>query len=281
MAGPLSAVDHVMIGAPTLDALHKIWRGLGFTLTPRAVHGGGATANHCVMFRESYIELIAPTGAAASPLADVLAARGPGGLGIAFAAPDAEATADALRDAGVATQDPVALSRPLELDGRTETVSFRNVLFEGGLSGVLAFACHHETPHLTRARAEWQLHANGATALSEIVIGAEHPAEFRPALERLFGIDHVAEGPHGLSVVLDGIALAVTNPVGLAQRFGAKAVAGLAPLPGLAALAIVINEADAAGAMLDMARIPYADSHHGLVVAAKDAGGVIVELAED
>ena len=281
MAGPLSAVDHVMIGATALDALHKIWRGLGFTLTPRAVHGGGATANHCVMFRESYIELIAPTGAAASPLADVLAARGPGGLGIAFAAPDAEATADALRDAGVATQDPVALSRPLELDGRTETVSFRNVLFEGGLSGVLAFACHHETPHLSRARAEWQLHANGATALSEIVIGAEHPAEFRPALERLFGIDHVAEGPHGLSVVLDGIALAVTNPVGLAQRFGAKAVAGLAPLPGLAALAIVVNEADAAGAMLDMARIPYADSHHGLVVAAKDAGGVIVELAED
>lgn len=42
-----------------------------------------------------------------------------------------------------------------------------------------------------------------------------------------------------------------------------------------------MNEADAAGAMLDMARIPYADGHHGLVVGAKDAGGVIVELVED
>ena len=62
---------------------------------------------------------------------------------------------------------------------------------------------------------------------------------------------------------------------------GTKALDGLSPLPGIAALSIVVNEADAAGAMLDMARIPYADGHHGLVVGAKDAGGVIVELVED
>lgn len=281
MTGPLCAIDHVMLAAGDLDAAQKLWRALGFTPTPRAVHGGGATANHCLMFRDTYIELIAPTGASGSPLAEGLAARGPGGMGIAFTAPDADATAAALRDADIATQDPVALSRPLELDGRTETVSFRNVMFEGGLPGVFAFACHHATPQLTRARAEWQLHANGATGLSEVVIGAAHPADFRPALERLFGIDHVADGPHGLSVVLDGVALAVTSPVGLAQRFGTKALDGLSPLPGIAALSIVVNEADAAGAMLDMARIPYADGHHGLVVGAKDAGGVIVELVED
>ena len=281
MTAPLSAVDHVMIGAPDLDAAAKLWRSFGFTLTPRAVHGGGATANNCIMFADSYIELIAPTGEGASPLASALNGRVPGGIGIAFASRDAAATATALRDAGIPTQDPLALSRPLELDGATETVRFENVLFDGGLPGIITFACHHLTPALTRARHEWQLHANGATGLAELVIGADNPAAYRPALERLFGFDHVADAPHGLSVILDGIGLAVMTPVGLAARFGGKATEGLAPLPCLAALSVGVNEPDAAGAMLDMGRVPYADHHHGLVVAAKHAGGVIVEFAEN
>ncbi|BCW88761.1 hypothetical protein sos41_19030 [Alphaproteobacteria bacterium SO-S41] len=281
MTGPLSALDHVMVSATDLDAAAKLWKSFGFTLTPRAVHGGGATANNCIMFPDTYVELIAPAGAGTSPLAAGIAARPPGGLGIAFASNDAAATAAALREAGIPTQDPLALSRPLDLDGKVETVSFENVLFESGLDGVIAFACQHLTPRLTRARHEWQLHANGATGLAEIVIGADHPATYRAALERLFGFDHVADAPHGLSVILDGIGLAVMTPVGLAARFGAKAVVGLAPLPGLAALSIAVNEPDAAGAMLDMGRTPYADHHHGLVVAAKHAGGVIVEFAEN
>ena len=149
------------------------------------------------------------------------------------------------------------------------------------MPGVFVFACHHVTPRLTRARNDWQLHANTSTALAEIVIGADDPAAYRPALERLFGFDHVADAPHGVSVILGNSALAVMNSVGLTQRFGRKALEGLPPAPGIAALSFLVNEADAAGAMLDMARIPYADGHHGLTIAAAHAGGVIVELAED
>ncbi len=117
--------------------------------------------------------------------------------------------------------------------------------------------------------------------MSELVIGADDPSAFRPALEQLFGADHVADAPHGLSVILDGIALAVTNPVGLAHRFGPKAPEGLAPLPGLAAIVFGVNEPDAAGAMMDMGRVPYADHHHGLVVAARNAGGLIIAFEEN
>jgi catechol 2,3-dioxygenase-like lactoylglutathione lyase family enzyme len=281
MNAPLFAVDHTLVAVPDLDAASKFWRSLGFTLTPRAMHGGGATANHCIMFPDTYVELIAATGTGASPLASALGTRPPGGLGIAFASADAAATAAALKAAGIPTQAPVALSRPLELDGETHTVSFENVLFQADLPGLIAFACHHVTPHLTRARHEWQLHANGTTAIAELVIGAEDPAVFRPALEQLFGSAHVADAPHGLSVVLEGIALGVMNPVGLAHRFGPKAVDGLAPLPGLAATVFAVNEPDAAGAMMDMGRVPYADHHHGLVVAAKHAGGMIVAFEEN
>lgn len=279
MTAPLSAVDHTLVAVPDLEAAAKLWRSFGFTLTPRAVHGGGATANHCIMFRDTYVELIAATGA--SPFASLISSRPPGGLGIAFATKNAAATAKSLRDAGIPTQDPLPLERPLELDGVTETVRFENVLFEANLPGLIVFACHHLTPALTRARHEWQLHANGATGIMELVIGADDPSVFRPALEQLFGRDRVADAPHGLSVILDGIALAVTTPTGLAHRFGPKAVEGLAPLPGLAATVFGVNEPDAAGAMMDMGRVPYADHHYGLVVAAKHAGGMIVAFEEN
>ena len=307
MTSSIDTIDHALVGTHDLSASAAFWRSLGFTLTPRAVHGGGATANHCLMFRDTYVELIAATGAGESGLAAGIAARPPGGLGLAFASRDADAAVLTLPESiawllnirggdvghvplphsfavlhkNAAVDLFLDLDRPLDLDGQVETVRFRNVLFNADLPGLFAFACHHVTPGLTRARHEWQLHANGATGVMEYVIGANDPAAWRPALERLFGFARVADAPHGLSVVLDGTALAVMTPVGLAQRFGPKATDGLAPLPGLAALVFGVNEPDAAGAMMDMGRVPHADHHHGLVVAAKHAGGLIIAFEEN
>jgi hypothetical protein len=278
---PFDRLDHAIVAARDLDALAKMWKAFGFTLTPRGLHSGGATANHCIMFRDSYLELLAPTGEGTSALAEGVMAQPDGGLGMAFQTDDAAATSQALRDAGIGTQGPARLTRPLVLDGETHEVAFDNVMFEPVLSGVLAFACRHLTPDLTRARHEWQLHANGATGIAELVIGADNPEDYREPLEALFGADHVASGPHGIAVVLDHFGLAVMTHPGLKARFGFKSVDGLPPLPILAAVSIAVNEPDAAGAMLDMGRVPYADNHTGLVVAAKNAGGIIVEFAEN
>ncbi|MCC6918382.1 MAG: VOC family protein [Alphaproteobacteria bacterium] len=281
MTAPLSALDHIVVGARDLDAAHKTWRGLGFTLTPRGAHDGGATANHCLMFGESYLELLAPTGAGTSALASAVGARGDGGLGLAFKSDDATATAHALRDAGVTAHDPVALSRPLQLDGTTHRVAFENVMFEGNLPGLFTFACRHATPELTRARHEWQLHANTATGIEEIVLRAADPAIYRKPLEALFGFARVADGPHGINVVLENLGLAVMTDVGLRERFGTKALTGLPAAPIIAAVSFRVSEADAAGAMLDMGRVSYDDHHSGLVVPAAVAGGVIVEFTDD
>lgn len=278
---PFSALDHLIVGAHNLARAAKSWKGLGFTLTPLGAHDGGATANHCIMFPDSYLELLAPTGDATSALASAVASRGEGGLGLAFKSADAAATAQALRDAGIAAHDPVALSRPLELDGETHRVAFENVMFEAGLPGLFAFACHHVTPELTRARHQWQLHANTATAIAEIAILASEPEAFRKPLQALLGFDRVADGPHGVNAVLENMGLAVMTSVGLAQRFGTKATDGLPAAPSIAAVSFRVNEADATGAMLDMGRTPYADHHTGLVVPAKAAGGIIVEFTDD
>lgn len=281
MTAPLSAFDHVIVGAMHLDAAAKLWKGFGFTLTPRGIHDGGGTANNCIMFRDSYLELLAPTHEAESGLANAVKARGDGGLGLAFAAPDPDATARALRAAGLDAHDPVDLSRPLVLDGETHRVAFRNVMFEANLPDIFAFACHHATPELTRARHEWMLHANTATGINEIVIVAAEPETFREPLRALFGFDRVADGPHGVNAVLKNTGLAVMTPVGLAQRFGPKAGAGLPQGNTVAAISFRVNETDAAGAMLDMGGVTFTDHHTGLVVPADKAGGVIVEFAED
>lgn len=281
MTAPLSALDHLIVGARDLAASAKLWKSFGFTLTPRGDHDGGATANHCLMFRDTYLELLAPTGNGTSALASTVQAHGDGGLGLAFAAEDAAATTAALRAAGIASRDPVALSRPLTLDGKTERVAFENVMFEAGLPGVFAFACHHVTPQLTRARHEWQLHANTATGIGEIVLLAETPATYRKPLEALFGFDRVADGAHGVNAMLANLGLAVMTRVGLAERFGPKALEGVPAAPSIAAVSFRVNETDAAGAMLDMGRTPYADHHTGLVIPAAKAGGIIVEFTEN
>jgi hypothetical protein len=278
---PLDAIDHLVIGAHDLEKAGKAWKSLGFTLAPRGAHDGGATANYCIMFPDSYVELLAPTGDATSALASAVSSRGEGGLGIAFKSGDAAATAHTLRKAGLTAHDPVTLSRPLELDGETHRVTFENVMFEASLPGLFAFACHHVTPQLTRARHGWQLHANTAIGVSEIVILAAEPESFRKPLQALFGFGRVADGPHGVNAVLENMGLAVMTQVGLAQRFGTRALEGLPTAPTLAALSIRVNEADAAGAMLDMGRTPYADHHTGLVVPARAAGGIIVEFTDD
>jgi hypothetical protein len=68
----------------------------------------------------------------------------------------------------------VSLERPLDLDGTRDMVRFRNVMMpDSGLEPILQFVCSHLTPALTRARHEWQLHANGVTGVNDpTVVGA-------------------------------------------------------------------------------------------------------------
>ncbi len=57
-------LDHVGVGARSLDGLAAAYARLGFTLTPMARHRGKATANRCIMLARGYLELIAPVDAA-------------------------------------------------------------------------------------------------------------------------------------------------------------------------------------------------------------------------
>lgn len=283
MTGLLTAIDHLVLGVGDLAGAEKIFSRLGFRMGPAGIHTGRGTRNRCIMFRRTYFELLAVDDAApaASWLSDLIAARGDGGLALAYAGTDAAATAAALRAAGIDARDPEALARPLPLDGETKTVRFENVTLAGlGDGAVPQFVCVHKTPELTRARHEWQLHANGADDLHEIVIEAADPHAFRDGAARMFGEEAIREHPHGFVARLAPASLAYLTPVGVRERFGTPAREGLPRDPAIAAMSIAVKEVDAAGAILDAAGIDFRETPHGLVLPASAACGIILECVD-
>ncbi len=266
---PLSRLDHVIIAVRNLDQAATTYRRLGFTLTPRGLHESKGTGNHCIMFKDSYIELLGivdETGAKGR-LAERVNAQGEGGLGIAYGADDADATVTALRAAGIAAEDPNDLSRPLDLDGKREMVKFRNVMMPDlGLPNVMQFVCTHLTPELTRARHEWQLHPNGATSISEVIVAAADVDKQTVEAKAL-------TGGH-----LNNASIAILPRGQIESRLGA-ALSG-APQNGIVALSIQVNEPDAASAMLQMAKIPHTETRTSVIVPATATHGVAIEFVE-
>jgi catechol 2,3-dioxygenase-like lactoylglutathione lyase family enzyme len=264
---PITRLDHIVIAVKNLDAAAATYKKLGFTLTPRGLHEGKGTGNHCIMFASTYIELLGiveETGAKGR-LAERVNARGEGAMGIAYGADDADQTYAALRAAGIEAEPPNDLSRPLDLDGKRDMVRFRNIMLPKlALPETIQFVCTHVTPELTRARREWQLHPNGATGVAEIIITATDVAAARAQLA---------------PAALNNAAITVVTRTEAEQRFTAKALAA-APTTGIVALTIRVNEPDAAAAMLDMAKLPHRETSNSVIVPASAAHGVVIEFAE-
>lgn len=263
---PLTRLDHVVIAVKNLDTAAATYRKLGFTLTPRGLHEGKGTGNHCIMFPNTYVELlgIVDESGAQGRLAERVSKRGEGAIAIAYGADDADKTYAALREADIDAEPPNDLSRPLDLDGKREMVRFRNIMLPKlALPETMQFVCTHATPHLTRARHEWQLHPNGATGVTEVIIAA---ADVDAARDQL------------ASPALANAAITVVTPADAERRFG-KSLQG-APQHGIVALTIRVNEPDAAGAMLSMAKVPHHETKHSIVVPASEAHGIVIEFAE-
>ncbi len=270
---PLSRLDHVVIAVRNLDAAAKTYRGFGFNLTPRGLHEGKGTGNHCIMFGKTYIELlgVVDSSGAEGSLAQRVKARGEGGIAIAYGADDAGKACAALRAAGIDAEDPNDLSRPLDLDGKRDMVRFRNVNMPGlKLPETMQFVCTHATPELTRARREWQLHPSGATGLAKIIVAHDNPQDAAAEFKALFGT----------TGALDNATIATQTRAQIEKELGADALKG-APAHGIVGLRIRVNEIDAVAAMLDMGRIPHREATHRLIVPANAAHGVYLEFAED
>lgn len=283
---PITRLDHVVVAVANLDTAAAAYRKLGFTLTPRGLHEGKGTGNNCIMFADSYIELLGVVDQAGAEgrLAERVRARGEGGMALAYGADDADRTHAALRAAGVEAEPPNDLARPLELDGKREMVRFRNIMLPGlKLPETMQFVCTHLTPELTRARHEWQLHPSGATGIAAVIVAHARPHDENAAFAALFGEERLAVQlgiPGETHAGLDNTRIDVKPRAAVAALLGEAALDG-APQTGIVALKIRVNELDAVAAMLDMGRTPHRETKAGVIVPAKAAHGLALLFAED
>lgn len=274
MTSRITGLDHVIIAVADLDRAAATFRALGFTLASRGEHAEWGTANHCVMFGDDYLEILAAVGdgGPADRLRAHLAAKGEGLMGLVWGSEDA--AADCAR---LGLEPPGDLSRSIEGD---------MARFKAGIMppettpGIASFLCQHLTPEKLR-RPGWTTHANGATGVISVTALMAEPLELMPAWDRLIGPAAATATDELVTVHTRHGLVFLCRPDDLGQLHPEAEDEDFAAAPALAALTLRIRDAEAAASALKAAGIPFDRDRQGkVVIYPEDACGVLIELQE-
>lgn len=283
--GPISGLDHVLVGVRDLDAARRVWRDLGFTLTPRGRHIQWGTANYCIMFPEDYIELlgIRDPDLFSNHLDRFLEER-EGLMGLALATQEARSGARALRQAGIEVEGPKDLRRILELEsGDLEPAFSLLYLKPEDCAGLSTFICQHLTREMVWQK-PWLSHANGAVGLNAVTAVCNNPQVAKACLEKLPG-SRAGKGPGCVAFEKFEVRFRTVSQAA-AESVGAKACGqGLANYrkPWLSALHLNVTD-------LAQTRRYFAEANLGEAMTEPSAGilrlpaawanGVALEFSE-
>ena len=259
---PSRGVDHVVIAVRDLDQAEAQYRRLGFALTPRGHHVKLGSYNHCAMFGEDYLELLAQGTQTRPALERFLRAR-EGILGIALRTGDARQTFAEMRRQSAAIGEPVDFGRPVDTPGGKREARFTTTEFDNGTTaGLRVFFCEHKTPELVWLP-QFQAQPNGVTGLAGLVV-IDAGARLKSVLGRALG---------GASAAIEYL-----TPAAAAERFAGDPVLAVAP-PSVSAIRLRVSDPEATARFLDGAGIPVRRLQGGgLQVSSHDASGAILEF---
>ncbi|MCK5090130.1 MAG: VOC family protein [Hyphomicrobiaceae bacterium] len=218
----MSAIlDHIVINARfEMDRVQDLFTGLGFTLTPRGHHTMGSH-NHLMLFRSAYLEVVGIAEVDAHKRPEI--ANSPIGLNaLVFKTHDADKTFARLEELGMAGEAPKSFSRPVTLsDGSTHDARFRTVTArDEAFPAARLYFCEHLTSDLVW-RPEWQVHPNGVTGFSELVIVTSRPEEHVACLAELLEAQpRTSRGGGQVLALDDGFQLSFITGDDYAGRFG-------------------------------------------------------------
>ncbi len=192
-------LDHIAHFVPHIDDASAALERLGFTLTPfsaqshRLEPGGPlvpvGAGNRCVMLKKGYLEFLTPTGD--TPVANQLRTAIKRYVGvhlIAFGTATPDLDHGRLAKAGFEPLAPVALERRIETTSGADTARFTVVRVPPGAmaEGRIQY-CQQHTPHLLW-QARWLEHANGAQALTAVLLCVEDPQRTAQRYARYTGL---------------------------------------------------------------------------------------------
>lgn len=249
-------LDHLVVAVRDLAAAGGAWEALGFTVTPQAYHPWGTT-NRLVQLDGFFVEILAvddpskieePAGNVFSFGAfnrDFLRAREAASMLVLESTDPAGDRADFER-LGLHCFDPFSFERSATFkDGSTGQVAFDLTFVRDEAAPDLGFfTCRNRFPD-TFWRPEFQVHANGARCVTEIVMVAEDPADHHEFLGGFTGQRDMRATSLGIELKTPRGKISVLTPAAYEFLFGAEApVHAPENLPALAALGVGCAELD-------------------------------------
>lgn len=281
MNKPIIGLDHVIIGVKDLDGARADWMRLGFVTAPRGDHAGKATSNYCIMFPDTYLELLGilrPEMEDANRLGAALETRGEGLQRLALGTSDADAARADLDAAGLHPDGPFDLARPSEEP--KGIVRFRNLVLPAtDTAGLGMFLCGHKTPELMRTPA-WVKHPNGAKAFAGITAVVDDPAATAAAFEKVFGAGSASEASYGRCVETGRGVIHLATREGFPKLHKGAVAPETGALPIWYALRIAVDSAQGVADVLAGNAVAFEPIEGGVRVDPTRARGVLLEFIQ-
>ena len=286
-AAPLPALDldHVgcIVDAFATGAAH--WERLGFQLTPVSRQRGAApgregfhpwaTANRCVILRDTYLELIGVVDAAGfNPWARFIA-KNEGLHILALRCRDAVSAHAVLSARTDALLPPVERERVLDVDGKPRTMRFRNIFSRDEIWPEARYlVIEHQTPEFLW-QPRFQRHANGAINLVAVTFVADDAASLKPRLAA-FGAAIVSEDDTAITAQLPGRgSINIMSGALFAKTYGHE------PRGGLQSITVSCHNLAQTLEFFKNRGIHVATSRDGAWLAPHDANGFVLQLVQD
>ena len=210
-------IDHVVLAVQDLDRAAAVYRELGFTLTPRAVHDDRmGTSNRLAQFAaKNFIELLEVDRPdqlvrhdfeASPPFFSFgdqnrLAIRERDGLSMmAFAGGNARADMSSFAASGLPTFAPFDFDRLAKMpDGTEATVAFSLAFVQSPDMPKVAFFVSENRAQGYFWKPEYQSHVNGARGIVAVYLSSPAPERDAAFVSKMFGAK-VSPIPGGCSV---------------------------------------------------------------------------------
>lgn len=272
----VTGIDHFVIRVADLDAGEKLFKELGFTLTPRGFHVGRGSANHTApLAGGNYFELIYLPPGADQPFPE----RREGPVALALAPSDSRTVHAELTALGYQVEAPRDLARPVRLPDGTRDARFVNVTFPPiAPQAVGFFACQHLTRDLVW-RPKWEGHANGADRVTGVIVVHPSPADLRAAYVKLYGDAAVRLDHDGLIVTLGDDTISLLAPEAFKSRFLTVPIPADLSEGWFAGATLRVRSLDKVAEILSQAGVAAARAPSGaLVLAPSDAANTLLEF---
>lgn len=283
-------VDHLVLAVRDLDAGGRFYEQLGFRVGGRNRHPWG-TENRIVQLQGSFLELVTLGENAEIPphgdgrfsfgafVRDYLERR-EGFAMLVLDSADAKGDAQAFTGAGIGGFEPFFFERRGTRPDGTEThVAFTLAFARDPAAPEIGyFVCQQHYPE-NFWNPEFQIHPNGASVLSAVVVTSPDPDSHSRFLKAFSGADSSEPVDPDRSFVLSRGRIDVMTADDAAEAYAS--VEADPHKPALAAFAVRVADVERQARQLTAAGVPFQRIGSRVVVPASAAFGVAIAFEPD